>query len=324
MAFIIAASCSPEIIREWKKVNPRFTSPEIHKDYALMKVLYYLRRHNNDNTYINHIQWTGSQSPLNFNTLTNDDTIYIAGHGNDKGLYAMGPNLKRDGIIKNLDRLIDILTRDGSLKRKAKGKADPFRFVLLSCRAGIGFHVGLAQRLYKALGKDVITVGGVGFTFGSTRTLSLALNEVLIYGIPWNMEYPGMLDEKVADEATSNREKASITYKRKKREIEEFIKTKKVLEEDMKKLVDKIKNTEINKALDELYANHNVPWGTLVSTQFDLYSMAKEKSNLEFDMWFGNMLDGYVETTGSSISDVAMNEYLNQPTATPTSLLSEK
>ena len=87
MAFIIAASCSPSIIAEWKKVNSGFYSPEIHHDYALMKVLYHLRRHNNAKTYINHIQWTGSPPPLNFNNLTTDDTIYIVGHGNEQGLY---------------------------------------------------------------------------------------------------------------------------------------------------------------------------------------------------------------------------------------------
>ncbi len=324
MAFIIAASCSRRIIEEWKKVNSGFYAHEIHHDYALMKVLYHLRRHNNANTYINHIQWTGNQPPLNFNNLTNDDIIYIVGHGNEQGLYAMGPNLTPKTRVENLHRLLDLLTRDGSLKRKMKGKTNPFKIVILSCRSGLGFYISLAQRLYKLTGKDVITEGAVGFTFGSPRTLALAHNEVLIYGLPWHMEYRGTIDLKTAEQATSNREKSSITYKRKKTEIDAFMKAKGDMEKDMKTLIYKIKNTDVNKALDELYAKHNKDWGALISNQFDLYSTAKVNANLEFDMWYGKLVDGYVQTTGSSISDRAMAELLNQPGVTPVSLLSEK
>jgi hypothetical protein len=138
------------------------------------------------------------------------------------------------------------------------------------------------------------------------------------------MEYPGTIDLKTAEQATSNREKSSITYKRKKTEIDAFLKAKKVMEDDMKTLINKIKNTEVNKALDELYTNHNKDWGALVSNQFDLYSTAKVNANLEFDMWYGNLADGYVQTTGSSISDRAIAELLNQPGVMPVSLLSEK
>ena len=80
----------------------------------------------------------------------------------------MGPNLSRDTRIRNMDRLIDILTKDGSLKKKLrsrKGSQLP-KVILLSCRAGIGFHVVLAQRLYKALGME-LRGRGSGFTFGS-------------------------------------------------------------------------------------------------------------------------------------------------------------
>lgn len=327
MAFIIAASCSTQVIAEWKKINSGFNSPPIHQDYALLKVLYHLRRHNcTSNTYINHIQWTGSQSPLNFNALSDDDVIYIAGHGNDQGLYAMGPNLSKADRIKNMDRLIDILTKDGSLKKKVRSREDPrsLKVVLLSCRAGVGFDIVLSQRLYKVLGSDLIVEGAVGFTFGSPQTLSLAHNEVLIYGLPWHMEYPGSIDLKTAEQATSNLESSSITYKRKKKEIDAFIKTKTALEGKMKVLVTKLKNIDVNKALDEIFANYKADWTALVSDQFDLYSTARVNSNLEFDMWFVDMLRGYRQTRGSTIRDLHIKELLKQPGVTPISLLSEK
>jgi len=320
MAFIIAASCSPEIIKEWRRVwNRPFVSPEIHHDYALMKVLYYLRSHNNANTYIDHIQWTGRQPPLNFNKLTTDDTIYLVGHGDPQGLFAMGPNRK-----DNMKRLLAILLGDGSLQRKMKAKADPYKIVILSCRSGLGFSFELGKLLYNLTGKDVITEGAVGYTFGSPRTSSLTYNEVLIWGLPWWMEKRWQYNLKKAEQATSNREGKSITYYRKKTEINAFIKAKNVMEDNMKTLINKIKNTEVNKALDELYTNHNKNWGTLVNNQFHLYSTAKVNANLEFDMWFGNMADGYVQRPGSSISDKALAELLNQPGVMPYSLLSEK
>jgi hypothetical protein len=328
MAFIIAASCSKEILKEFKEKNWPVDNSPIHQDYPLIKVLYHLRRHNNANTFINHIQWTGSQAPLNFTTLTEDDIIYIVGHGNNQGLYAMGPNHKEALRIKNMDRLIDILTRDGSLKKKIMSRptSKPLQILLLSCRAGVGFHVVLVQRLYKVLGRNLSVGGAVGFTFGSPRTLSLAYNEVLIYGLPWFMEYGDRsIDLKTAEEATSNKEKSSITYKRKKKEIEQFMVKKENLEKKMKDLVLKLKNTEINKALDELFANHNTDWGTLVSSQFDLYSRAKVSSNLEFDMWFNNILDGYVWAYGASIVRKRdINDFLNQAGVIPLSLMTEK
>lgn len=326
MAFIIVASCSKQIIAEWKKINPRFNAPDLHQDYALLKVLYHLRRYNSSNTFVNHIQWTGSQAPLNFNALTQDDIIYIAGHGNEYGLYAMGPNLKESDRIKNMDRLIDILTRDGSLKKKvgARKEANNLKVILLSCRAGLGFHGVMALRLYNVLGKDLTVEGAIGFTFGSPRTLSLAYNEVLIKGLPWHMEYPGSITLKEAEQETSSLEKKSITYKRKKKEIDAFVKAKTDIETKMKALVGKIKNTEINKALDELFTNHNIPWGTLVSNQFDLYSAAKLSSSLEFDMWFPKIYDGYVRIAGSSVWAQGINIFLKQAGVVPSSILTVK
>lgn len=333
MAFIIAASCSKEILKELKDAGWPHNTPPIHQDYALIKVLYNLRRHNNSNTFVNHIQWTGRQAPLNFTALAEDDVIFIAGHGNEQGLYAMGPNDHRDPKkreelrVRNMDRLIDILTRDGSLKKKSRARpsSKPLTIVLLSCRAGVGFHVVLARRLYKTLGRDLTVHGAVGFTFGSPRTLSLARNEVLIYGLPWYMEYEKSIDLKTAEEATSNREKSSITYKRKKKEIEEFRDVlKKDLEDKMKALVGKLKSTEINKALDELFTNYSRDWGTLVSAQFDLYFTAKVSHNLEFDMWWNDLLQGYVSTNGSSIRDQDVNRFLSTAGIIPTSLLTEK
>jgi hypothetical protein len=304
MAFIIAASCSEEVLKEFRREFWPINAPPIHQDYALLKVLHNLRRHNNSNTYINHIQWTGRQSPLNFNALTEDDIIYISGHGNEYGLYATGPNKKKDHRIRSMVRLIDILTKDGSLKRKiqSRPREKPLKILLLSCRAGKGFYASLAQRLYETLKMDLFVGGAIGFTYGSPRTLAVAHNEVSIYGLPWWMDYGDIaIPLAKAEEATSNLEGKSITLKRKKSEIKKFDSDRKALVDKMKALAMKLKSKEINKALDELYANYHSQWSSLVSDQFDLYSRARINSKLEFDMWWGKILDGYIWTNGKSV-----------------------
>ena len=64
-----------------------------------------------------------------------------------------------------MDRLVRILTGDGNLKKLRKGKK--ITILLLSCRAGLGFHKALAKRLSKALSIETTVGGAEGFTFGS-------------------------------------------------------------------------------------------------------------------------------------------------------------
>ena len=156
----------------------------MYHDYALMKVLYTLRHRNlNTPVHVNAFQYEKLLTPLDFTFLRDSDVIFIAGHGNEKGLYAMGPDTRL-----GVDRLVDILTADGNLEKHRRGKE--IIIMLLSCRAGLGFHKGLARRLAKRLSINTIVGGAQGFTFGSTRTGPTACNEVLIRGIPWVMEYP--------------------------------------------------------------------------------------------------------------------------------------
>src|SRR6476659_1343859 len=164
---------------EWKKIDPNVRlRPPVHKDYALMKVLYMLGIKDKKTRYPIHLfKYEKPLTPLDFSTLQESDVIFIVGHGDDRGLYALGPDSKT-----GTDRLIEIMTKDGNLKTKRKDKE--IIIMVLSCRAGLGLYKGVARRLTTELGRDVTVGGAIGFTFGSPRTSYLAYNEVLIRGIP--------------------------------------------------------------------------------------------------------------------------------------------
>ncbi len=305
--YIAVASPSDITNEEWKKRQGADYVPPlpVYNDYALMKVLYMLRlTGKTTRVRVNAFKWENPLVPLDFSGLQDSDTIFIVGHGDDKGLYALGPDGK-----DNAPRLVKILTKDGNLKTKRKDKK--IMIHLLSCRAGLGFHKGLARNLYKELGSDVTVGGARGFTFGSVRTSYLAQNEVLIKGLPWLMEYPKSIKQKEAEKETSAREGKTITYDGKKKEIDAFKDEKKLIENQMKDIITKLKSTEVNNALDEVENKFRSDWLGLMRSQFELYAAAKKRSNLEFDMWYDLITDGYVWTNGAKTTDQEVNSLLN-------------
>jgi monoamine oxidase len=266
-----------------------------YADYALMKVLYMLQLRNTTRQ-VKAFKWEQPLVPLDFSGLKDSDIIFIVAHGNQAGLYALGPKKQ-----VNMKRLIEILTKDGNLKTKRKNK--PITIVLLSCRSGLGLHKALAHELGKTLGRRVTVVGARGFTFGSVRTNTFGLNDVLILGIPWFMEYEASITRDVAEKETSKRERKPITIDGKRKEIEGFLKEKRAIEGQMKDLIKKLKSTDVNNALDEIERNYRSNWLALIRSQFELYATAKKRSDLEFDMWYDNITEGYVLSTGKGVTD---------------------
>jgi UDP-2,3-diacylglucosamine pyrophosphatase LpxH len=306
--YIAVASPSQTTNDEWKRADPGRALPlPVYNDYALMKVLYALRIRGSIGKPpwdVHAFQYDAPRlTPLDFSGLRDSDVIFIAGHGNQAGLYTMGPN-----TAKGIDRLVDILTGDGNLKKLRKGKT--ITILLLSCRAGLGFHKSLAKRLSKALSIKTIVGGAEGFTFGSNRTAFTAHNEVLVRGIPWIMEYPGSLGVREAENETSAREGKSITVAAKQAEIDRFTRDKTDLEDKMKAIVQQLRSTEVNKALNEIDTQSRSQWLNLLQAQFELYALAKTSSNLEFDMWFTNPADGYLWTDATLTTDDVVNALL--------------
>ena len=304
----IAVACpSPTTNDEWKRADPRRATPlPVYNDYALMKVLYPLALWGTTRTPfdVRAFQYDKPRvTPLDFSGLRDSDVIFIAGHGNQLGLYTMGPDTS-----EGVDRLVEILTGDGNLKKLRKGKK--ITILLLSCRAGLGFHKALAKRLTKALSVKTIVGGAEGFTFGSNRTAYTAHDEVLVRGIPWIMEYPGSLGDREAENETSAREGKTVTIAAKQVEIDRFMQDKKDLENKMRAIVQQLRSTEVNKALNEINTQFRSQWLRLLQAQFELYALAKTKSNLEFDMWFNSPADGYLWTDATSTTDVAVNALL--------------
>jgi hypothetical protein len=281
--------------------------PPVYEDYALMKVLTMLglnaKNINGVPTQIqppripvHSFEWKEPFTPLDFSGLQDTDVIFIAGHGNPEGLYAMGRNSKT-----GMDRLIQILTQDGNLKLKRENKKTII--VLLSCRAGLGFHKSLARKLSKATNINLTVGGAVGFTFGSMQTFCLGLNEVLPIGLPWYMEYPSSLKLEDAERHTSAREGKDITFARKKNEIEAFQAKAKKLVEEMAAVISQLTSKEVNAALAELDRRFRSKWLALIQSQFELYERSKTQSNLEFDMWYNLIHEGYVWTNGQLVTD---------------------
>jgi hypothetical protein len=303
--YIAVASPSTLTNDEWRQADPtRSEPPPVYNDYALMKVLYMLRlTSKNTRARVNAFKYEEPMTPLDFSGLQDSDVIFVAGHGNPTGLYTMGPDVK-----EGMRRLIDILTKDGNLKQRRNGKK--IIIMLLSCRAGLGFHKGLARKLFTKVGINTTVGGAQGFTFGSVRTSYLAQNEVLIRGLPWHMEYRGSIPLDEAENVTSAREGKTLTYEGKKSEIEQFMRDKKELEDAMKAVVQQLRSTEVNNALDEIDARFRSHWLGLLRAQFELYAVAKKRSNLEFDMWYDLMTDGYLWTDARKTTDAEVNALL--------------
>ncbi|WP_410675217.1 hypothetical protein [Amycolatopsis sp. cmx-4-68] len=285
---------------EWLLIDPRRSSPPpVHQDYALVKVLYNLRKGNRAAGIRIHPFQADDKvrpTPLDFKGLHDTDVIFIVGHGGPDGLHVMGPN--KDTAMK---RLVNILTGDGNLKKLRTGKS--ITIALLSCRSGFGFHKALARRLSRALSIDVTVIGALGFTFGSKNATLLALNEVLVRGIPWDMEYFLSIRRDEAEKVTSAREGKTLTVAGKQTEINRFKAIKGDLETDLSNLVKRLQSKEVNLALDEIESHFQRLWLELLRKQFEHYSHAKKASNLEFDMWHDPVPDGYVWTDGRMVTD---------------------
>jgi len=338
--YIAVVSASDSVKREW---GSRRSFELVYKDYALMKVLYMLSLNMDvSQGVLSNVRTRpripvrvfeyqeGAVVPLDFSGLQASDTIFIVGHGSNLGLYALGKTAD-----KVSDRLVELLLGDGNLKKKRQGKT--ITILLLSCRAGLGFHKGVARRLLKQLlspvasqpghatiqadgtvvhnvvqstAPKVIVGGALGFTFGSYETWQMGMNEVLIEGIPWRMEYPGSIPDDEADQKTSAREGKQITFDSKKAEITSFMGKKEGLENSMKGIIGKLKSTEVNLALNELETKFGSDWLTLIKSQFELYQRAKTVSNLEFDMWYDKVTEGYVWADGANTTDAEADALL--------------
>jgi hypothetical protein len=279
--YIAVASPSPDSNQEWGR-----TWPPVSEDYALLKVLFMLReQRNRPPAHVHAFRYDRtSLTPLDFSALDDAHVIFIVGHGDSNGLYAMGPNRKR-----GMERLIQILTGDGNLKQRRQGKS--VTIVLLSCRAGLGLHGALAHELAKVIGIRVTVVGAIGFTFGSANTSETAFNSVLIKGIPWWMEYEQSIQPADAERETSKREGRTITIDGKRREIDAFKDGKTKIEDELQEVVDKLTETEVNAALDEIDAKHRNRFVELITLQAMHYMSARK--HLEFDMWFKWIKEAY-------------------------------
>jgi hypothetical protein len=117
------------------------------------------------------------------------------------------------------------------------------------------------------------------------------------------MEYPGSIPLREAENETSAREGKTITYDGKKHEIERFLNDKQALEKDLRDVVQQLRSTEVNRALDEIDTRFRSRWLGLLQAQFKLYALAKRQSNLGFDMWFDKITDGYLWTDAKKTTD---------------------
>ena len=227
--YIAVASPSEASNGEWGR-----TFPPVYEDYALLKVLFMLRQQRSRSpAHVHSFQVNKmSLTPLDFSGLNDRHVIFIVGHGDSNGLYAMGPNRE-----PGMRRLISFLTGDGNLKKRRQGKS--ITIVLLSCRAGLGLHKALARELAETIEIEVTVVGALGFTFGSANTDETGFNSVLIKGIPWWMEYENSIKPSDAEQETSKREGKTITIAGKQKEIDAFKKGKETLEKGLKEVVGK-------------------------------------------------------------------------------------
>lgn len=302
--FITVASPSQATNDEWvrRRGSRVVLPPPVHQDYAVMKVLYTLR--DEVAVPVQQIAWDNRPVPLDFSRLRDADIIYVVGHGDHGGLYALGPRPE-----DRLKRLVDSFVADGNLGRKRRGKQ--LVVSLLSCRAGLGFHQAFARALHRRLGGvvDVVVGGAIGFTYGSIRTRTEQQNEVLIEGLPWYMEYPNAEgnNRAQAERKTSQREGRAITYAGKRHEIEKFGTRARELETEMRKVITSLRSTEVNAALSELQRSRQRDWWlTLIWEQQKHYQNARTDSGLGYDMWFPDLAEAYHIVRGSQVNDATV------------------
>jgi hypothetical protein len=297
--YIAVASPSQDSNREWNR-----TWPPVSEDYALLKVLFMLRQQKNRSpAHVHAFRYDKtSLTPLDFSGLDDAHVVFIVGHGDSNGLYAMGPNR-----IKGMERLIQILTGDGNLKKQRQGKS--VTIVLLSCRAGLGLHRALAHELADVIGIRVTVVGAIGFTFGSANTHETGFNSVLIKGIPWWMEYENSIQPADAEKETSKREGEAITIAGKQQEIDAFKDGKTTIEKELKKVVGRLKEAEINAALNEIEAKHRNRFVELVTLQSLHYLSARK--TLGFDMWFRWIPEAYRWVNSRQVTDDMVTNLLS-------------
>ena len=141
----------------------------------------------------------------------------------------------------------------------------------------------------------------------------VGLNEVLVEGIPWWMEY-GIPPPAEAERLTSEYEGTPITIASKQSQIEAF--DYKANDEQhgltgkMKAIVNLLQSVEVNALLDELENKHNEPWRQLIEAQFLLYAKAKTDSDLGFSMWHPHVSDGYVWVNSDDVTDSQLQALL--------------
>jgi len=299
--YIAVASPSDDSDAEWG-----FTRPPVYQDYALLKVLFMLRQQKHQSpARVHTFQYDkASLTPLDFSGLNDRHVLFIVGHGDSNGLYAMGPQRE-----PGMRRLISILTGDGNLKKRRQGKS--ITIVLLSCRAGLGLHKALARELAAAIEIKVTVVGALGFTFGSANTDETGFNSVLIKGIPWWMEYETSIKRSDAEKETSKREGKTITIAGKQKEIDAFKKGKEKLEQALMEMVTKLSAVEINAALDEIQTKYRDRFVELVIMQSSYYMSARGRGGLGFDMWFEKIPDAYQWVNSSQVTDDMVTNVLS-------------
>jgi len=281
----------------------RIDSPA-YQDYALLKVLFMLRQQRSRSpAHVHSFQVNEmSLTPLDFSGLNDRHVIFIVGHGDSNGLYAMGPNR-----VRGMRRLISFLTGDGNLKKRRQGKS--ITIVLLSCRAGLGLHKALARELAETIEIEVAVVGALGSTFGTTNTAETGFNSVVIKGIPWWMEYENSITPSDAEKETSKREGKTITIAGKNKEIEAFKDGKETLEKALKKVVGELRANEVNAALNEIETKYRKRFVELVILQSIHYQSARK--HLEFDMWFERIPDAYQWVNSSQVTDDMVTNLLS-------------
>jgi hypothetical protein len=305
--FILVAQPTTSIENEWNRTFNR-----INRDYALLKVLYVLRRLNGitpvpapTGTKINiqMLAYDGNApSGPDFSTLADTDTIYVVGHGTPEGLYALGPDADT-----NVERFVTLFTMNGTLQAKRKNKRIDIQ--LLSCRAGLGLHKCIARELFNKTGIETNVCGAIGFTFGSWETGMVGLNEVVVPGIPSWMEYRDV-SKSQAESLTSAYEGTPITIDSRQSQITNFSNAADALTTKMQDVASALSNTEVNALIDEIEANHNEAWRELIEEQFVLYARAKTASDLGFSMWFPHVSDGYVWVNSNDVTDAQVKSIL--------------
>jgi hypothetical protein len=176
-------------------VTPGYYGNDRQFDYAIMKVLYYIRQYSGENDI--HIL----SQDLDFSQLTKDDTLYIVAHGSVQGIWGHDSEGTKKGWTK--ENLVALLTReDTGLKTGIK------EIRLMACKQGGKDQLvespveHLAQNL-NIMG--IIISGAKGFTFGAPSTQETGFNEVT---------EPGTYAlDKITDEEI-NKFDAAIEYKK--------------------------------------------------------------------------------------------------------------